>query len=41
MKENNLSIHTDTGDLYYNGINTGESVDDFVLYTMTEVLKNT
>ena len=31
MKENNLSIHVDTGDLYYNGVNTGEYIYDFVL----------
>ena len=31
MKENNSSIHIDTGDLYYNGVNTGESIYDFVL----------
>ena len=31
MKENNLSIHVDTGDLYYNGVNTGESIYNFVL----------
>ena len=31
MKEDNLSIHVDTGDLYYKGVNTGESIYDFVL----------
>ena len=31
MKENNLSIHVETGDLHYNGTNTGESMYDFVL----------
>ena len=31
MKENNLSIHIQTGDLYYNGTNTGESIYNFVL----------
>ena len=31
MKENNLSIHVETGDLYYNGSNTGESIYDFAL----------
>ena len=31
MKENNLSIHVDTGDLYYNGVNTCEYIYDFVL----------
>ena len=31
MKENNLSVHIGSGDLYYNGTNTGESIYDFVL----------
>ena len=31
MKENNLSIHIESGDLYYNATNTGESIYDFVL----------
>ena len=31
MKENNLSVHIKSGDLYYNGTNTGESIYDFVL----------
>ena len=31
MKEDNLSIRVDTGDLYYKGVNTGESIYDFVL----------
>ena len=31
MKENNLSIHIESGDLYYNRTNTGESIYDFVL----------
>ena len=31
MKENNLSIHIQTGNLYYNGTNTGESICNFVL----------
>ena len=31
MKENNLSVHIKSGDLYYNGTNTGESLYDFVL----------
>ena len=31
MKENNLFIHIEGGDLYYNGTNTGESIYDFVL----------
>ena len=31
MKENNLSIHIESGDLYYNGTNAGESIYDFVL----------
>ena len=31
IKENNLSIHVETGDLYYNGTNTGESIYDFAL----------
>ena len=31
MKENNLSVHIESGDLYYNGTNTGESIYDFVL----------
>ena len=31
MKENNLSVHIKSGDLYYNGTSTGESIYDFVL----------
>ena len=31
MRENNLSIHIESGNLYYNGLNTGESFYDFVL----------
>ena len=31
MKENNLSVHIKSGDLYYNGTNTGKSLYDFVL----------
>ena len=31
MKENNLSIHILTGDLYYNSKNTGESIYNFIL----------
>ena len=30
-KDNNLSIHVDTGDLYFNGANTSDSIYDFVL----------
>ena len=31
MKENNLSIHIQAGDLYYNGTNMGESIYNLVL----------
>ena len=31
MRENNLSIHIESGNLYYNGLNTGESFYDFAL----------
>ena len=31
MHENNLSIHIESGNLYYNCLNTGESFYDFVL----------
>ena len=31
MKENNLLVHIESGDLYYNGTNMGESIYDFVL----------
>ena len=31
MKQNNLSILIETGDLHYNGVNTGESIYDFVV----------
>ena len=30
MKQNRLSIHSITGDLYYDGINTNESLFDFI-----------
>ena len=30
MKQNRLSIHSTTGDLYYGGINTNESLFDFI-----------
>ena len=31
MKENNLSIHIETGNLYYNGSNKGQSIYNFLL----------
>ena len=31
MKENRLSIHSSTGDLYYDGVNTNESLFDFIV----------
>ena len=31
MRENNLSIHIESGNLYFNRLNTGESFYDFVL----------
>ena len=31
MRKNNLSIHTESGNLYFNGLNTAESFYDFVL----------
>ena len=31
MKENNLSIHIETRDLYYNESNTGEYIYNFLL----------
>ena len=31
MKENHFSIYIQTGDLYYNGSNTGESIYNFLL----------
>ena len=31
MKQNRLSIHSSTGDLYYDGINTNESLFDFIV----------
>ena len=31
MKQNRLSIHTSTGDLYYGGVNTIESLFDFIV----------
>ena len=30
MKQNRLSIHSTTGDLYYDGFNTNESLFDFI-----------
>ena len=30
MKQNRLFIHSSTGDLYYDGINTNESLFDFI-----------
>ena len=30
MKQNRLSIHSSTGDLYYGGVNTDESLFDFI-----------
>ena len=30
MKQNRLSIHSSTGDLYYDGVNTKESLFDFI-----------
>ena len=31
MKQNRLSIHINTGDLYYDGVNTGKSLYDFIV----------
>ena len=31
MKQNRLSIHSSTGDLYYDGVNTEESLFDFIV----------
>ena len=31
MKQNRLSIHSSTGDLYYDGVNTNESLFDFIV----------
>ena len=31
MKQNKLSIHSSTGDLYYDGVNTNESFFDFIV----------
>ena len=31
MKQNRLSIHSSTGDLYYGGVNTKESLFDFIV----------
>ena len=31
MKQNRLSIHSSTGDLYYDGVNTNESLFDFII----------
>ena len=31
MKQNRLSIHINTGNLYYDGINTGEYLHDFIV----------
>ena len=30
MKQNRLSIHTSAGDFYYDGVNTNESLFDFI-----------
>ena len=40
MKENNLSVCIETGDFYYNGTNTGESIYDFVLAQNISVRKS-
>ena len=31
MRENRLSIHIETGDLYYKDLNIGESIESFIL----------
>ena len=31
MKQNRLSFHSSTGDLYYDGVNTNESLFDFIV----------
>ena len=31
MKQNRLSIHSSTGDLYYGGVNTNESLFGFII----------
>ena len=41
MKQSRLSIHSSTGDLYYGGVNTNESLFDFiVLQTKWDKKKN-
>ena len=31
MKQNRLSVHSSTGDLYYDSVNTNESLFDFIV----------
>ena len=31
MKQNRLPVHNNTGDLYYDGLNTGETLYDFIV----------
>ena len=39
MKQNRLSIHFSTGDLYYGGINTNESLSDLLLHKKAIIKK--
>ena len=39
MSENKLSIHTETGNLYFDGMNTGESLYDFIINQQDETKK--
>ena len=39
MRENKLSIHIETGDLYYKDLNTGESIYSFILSQQDESKK--
>ena len=39
MKQNKLSIHSSTGDLYYDGVNTNESLFDFIVSQKNRIKK--
>ena len=39
MKQNRLSIHSSTGDLYYGGVNTNESLFDFIVSQKSKTKK--
>ena len=39
MRQNRLGIHIETGNLYYDNMNTGESIYEFIISQQDETKK--